>query len=106
MVRAIEEELTNLLGIAGKEALDFHADPGLVADSPLSYEDTLRHTLGEDGANLVLMRLRDKMCEISGVRPKPQCVGIQNCLGCIINSRLVKLSQQVPPSAVAKRIMS
>lgn len=103
MIRAIEEELTNLLGAAGKDALDFHADPEKVAESPVEYEESLRRILGEEGASLVVMRLRDKICEISGKTPKPECDNIQHCLECIINSRLVQLSQQLPLSPAVKR---
>lgn len=85
MVRAIEEGLIELLGAPAAKALSFHVDPQVASESPREYEERLRQILS-DGSKVVIMKLKDRMCELSGQKPKPDCVGIQNCLQCIIDS--------------------
>jgi hypothetical protein len=104
MARAVDDELTDLLGASGREALDFHADPEIAADSPSDYEDRLRRILGDEGSSLVILRLRNKMCEISGRTPKPECADLQNCLECIIESHQGQTGQRLQTSLTHPRL--
>ena len=87
LVSAINEELADLLGGPGREALNFHVDPEIAADSPAEYQARLMRVLGDEGSKLLILKLRDRMCKLSGRAPKLECPDIRNCLHCIEESR-------------------
>jgi hypothetical protein len=85
MVEAIKHELEDVLGCSPSEAIDFNVHPDLGSVSPLEYEAKLREMLG-DGADVLLLGMRNRMCGLAGEAPKATCIGISGCLQCLVKA--------------------
>jgi hypothetical protein len=82
MLKSINDQLVELFGSSGAQALNYHVDPKTAPQNPFKYQEEMRLLFGPMSTKII-HSLRDELCAMAEKTPAAWCEGIENCLKCL-----------------------